>query len=486
MKTTVANNLFAGFAIVLVFTCGAGLTSYSSLTGLTDAAGQRFKTQAALQSCEKLLLGAMNAEMAARAFLLTDERRYLPSIQAAKDSTREEIRRLRELTSDNAVQQKRLDDLNALTEDEFLLLQSLIARRIDRTAQVKLISKGSAQMDSIVAGIGVIRAEELALVADRDKGANSTTRRARDLILYGGFLALGSIALVSIVIRRGLREATGQARVTARTLTAAVEQIVTSTRQQAASTGEQAAAAVQANATMQEISRSGLQIASRAKEASSMAERVSEAGKAGLGAVQNTDLAMAAIREHAEAVAENAVSLSSKTETVGEIAATVNEIAHQSHLLALNAAIQAAAAGEHGHAFAVVASEIKSLADQSREVTVQVRSILGDIRKSVNKSVTLAEEAVKRAEFGKQHAEVAAGTVREIHDGIQQSMHAVQQIAASTEEQQAAFQQAAQAFAGMGHAGEQTAIGTRQLASSVTHLMTLGQEMAQAIDRYQV
>jgi methyl-accepting chemotaxis protein len=96
------------------------------------------------------------------------------------------------------------------------------------------------------------------------------------------------------------------------------------------------------------------------------------------------------------------VALSEKTQAIGEIISTVNDLAEQSHLLALNAAIKAAAAGEQGLSFSVIAGEVKNLADQSREATIQVRVILGDIQKGINRSVMLTEEAVKRVESGKR------------------------------------------------------------------------------------
>ena len=138
---------------------------------------------------------------------------------------------------------------------------------------------------------------------------------------------------------------------------------------------------------------------------------------------------MESIREQAEAVAENVISLSEKTQAVGEIIASVNEIAEQSHLLALNASIQAAVAGEHGRSFSVVANEMKNLAAQSKQATVQVRSILGEIQKGITNSVMLTEEAVKRAESGRQQAGVADGAIRRLTESVEESVRAFQQIA---------------------------------------------------------
>jgi methyl-accepting chemotaxis protein len=195
---------------------------------------------------------------------------------------------------------------------------------------------------------------------------------------------------------------------------------------------------------------------------------------------------MEAIREQAEAVAENVVSLSERTQAIGEIITTVNDIAEQSHLLALNAAIEAAAAGEHGRSFSVIAGEVKNLADQSREATIQVRTILGDIQKGINSSVMLTEEAVKRVESGKQQADVADRTIREMTESIQVSVQAFQQIVAGSNQQQIGFTQVVQAVRDIGQASQQSAASTRNLEKAAVNMTALAQQLQKAVERYRL
>ncbi|MBZ5586497.1 MAG: methyl-accepting chemotaxis protein, partial [Acidobacteriia bacterium] len=260
----------------------------------------------------------------------------------------------------------------------------------------------------------------------------------------------------------GLRDVAGQTRGVVENLSAATAEILASTQQQAANTAEQSAAVQQANATMSELSQSGSQISEKARQVAAAAEATSSATMSGLQSVQDTGATMESIREQAEAVAERVIALSEKTQAIGEIIATVNDIAEQSHLLALNAAIESAAAGDHGRRFSVVASEMKNLADQSKQATVQVRSILGEIQKSITNSVMLTEEAVKRVESGRQQAGVADRTIRSLAGNIQESVQAFQQIVAGSGQQQIGFEQVTQAFRSIGVASEQTATSTRQ------------------------
>ncbi len=284
----------------------------------------------------------------------------------------------------------------------------------------------------------------------------------------------------------GLKDVASQTRQAAENLSTATAEILASAQQQAASTGEQAAAVQQSTATMSEISQSGAQISERAKQVAAAAEATSTASAVGQQAVESTSRIMVTIREQAEAVAENVVTLSEKTQAIGEIISTVTDIAEQSHLLALNAAIEAAAAGEYGRSFSVVASEIKNLADQSKEATVQVRSILGDIQKGINGSVMLTEEAVKRADSGRQQADIADRTIRQLTDNIQQSIQAFQQIVAGTNQQQIGFEQVTLAVKNIGQASDQTAASTRQLEKAAANVNALTHQLRKAVERYRI
>jgi methyl-accepting chemotaxis protein len=285
---------------------------------------------------------------------------------------------------------------------------------------------------------------------------------------------------------KGLKEVASQSALVAENLSAATSEILASTQQQAAGTAEQAAAVQQANATMAELSQSGAQISDRARQVAAAAEAVSNSSNSGFQAVKETNKTMDGIREQAETVAENIIALSEKTQAVGDIISSVNDIAEQSHLLALNASIQAAAAGEHGRSFAVVASEMKNLAAQSKQATVQIRSILGDIQKGIHTSVMLTEEAVKRADSGRQQSQVADRTIRQLTENLDESIRAFQQIVAGSNQQQIGFEQVTQAFRNIGIASQETATSTKQSERAAANLSALAQQLRAVVGRYRV
>lgn len=284
----------------------------------------------------------------------------------------------------------------------------------------------------------------------------------------------------------GLRQLAKQSREATENLNAAAAEIRASTQEQAASVEEQLAAVQETAATVDEITHSGTQIGKRAQEVIASAQATAQTSMAGLQAVEETARAMDAIREQGEAVAENIVALSEKTQAVGEIISTVNDISERTHLLALNAAIEAAAAGENGRSFAVVASEMKVLADQAKDATSQVRSILGDIQRGINSSVMLTEEAVKRVTAGKERTDTTQATITEISSRVQESVQTFQQIVASTNQQQLGIEQVTGALQNIRQASQQTAAGTRQLETAAANLSGLSQQLLSLVERYRL
>jgi methyl-accepting chemotaxis protein len=295
---------------------------------------------------------------------------------------------------------------------------------------------------------------------------------------------IGRLAATLNVMVAGLSDLARTNRAATADLNAAAAEIRASAQEQAASVEQQFAAVQETAATVDEITHSGAQISKRATEVIATAQATAQTSRQGLRAVSDTAKAMDAIREQAEAVAGNIVSLSEKTQTIGDIIETVNDISERTHLLALNAAIEAAAAGESGRSFAVVAAEMKLLADQAKAATGQVRGILGEIQRGINTSVMLTEEAVKRAAAGKTRSDTTQRTIEEITARVEENVQTFQQIVASTNQQQLGIEQVMGALQNIRQASQQTAAGTRQVEAASANLTELAQALMALAERY--
>ncbi|KQM98199.1 methyl-accepting chemotaxis protein [Sphingomonas sp. Leaf25] len=297
---------------------------------------------------------------------------------------------------------------------------------------------------------------------------------------------LGRLGMTLNDMVGGLRTIATQNRAATENLNAAATEIRASTQEQAASVEEQLAAVQETAATVDEITHSGAQISRRAQEVIAAAQATAQVSDSGLTAVADTARAMDAIRDQAEAVATNIVALSEKTQAIGDIIATVNDVSERSHLLALNASIEAAAAGEQGRSFAIVAAEMKMLADQAKGATRNVRSILGDIQRGINSSVMLTEEAVKRIASGKERTDQGHAAIEELAARVQENVQTFQQIVASTNQQQIGIEQVTIALQNIRQASQQTAASTRQLDQAAGDLSDLSRTLVSLTERYRL
>lgn len=259
---------------------------------------------------------------------------------------------------------------------------------------------------------------------------------------------------------------------------------------QGATSGQTAAAQQQASAvqevttTVSELRHTSQQALEKAESVIQVSEQSVDKSGQGSQAVEEAVQGMRDIRGQVEAIAEKILSLSEQTQQIGEIIASVNEISEQSKLLALNASIEAARAGEHGKGFSVVATEIRSLADQSKQATAQVRKILSDIQSATNSAVVATEEGTKKVEQGVGLANRAGESIHALAESIQESVEAAQLIVASARQQTAGIQQVSDAMGSINQATNSAVAGLKQTEDAAAQLKKLTEDMNALVDSF--
>jgi len=284
----------------------------------------------------------------------------------------------------------------------------------------------------------------------------------------------------------GLKGNVGQTQQSAIGVTSATAEILASSTQMASTTREQASAVNQITSTVQEIKASAEQVAQRAQAVAEQASHASEAARRGTEVVNTAIAGMDDIRTKVEAIAENILALSEKTQQIGEIIDTVSDIAGQSNILALNAAIEAAQAGEAGKGFRVVADEVRSLSEQSRQAAGQVKVILGDIQKATNLAVMATEQGTKGVQSGSGLVSRTAQTIEELAKVVEQSAQAAQQIVAGVEQQTIGLDQIAIGMQDINQAAQQSAAGASQSQKAAQDLNELAAQLKQAVAQYRM
>jgi methyl-accepting chemotaxis protein len=272
----------------------------------------------------------------------------------------------------------------------------------------------------------------------------------------------------------------------ANVLGSAASEIVASTAQLAASASESAAAVTETTTTVEEVRQTAQVASQKAKLVSDSAQKAAQISLSGRKSTEDVAAGMNRIRQQMEAIAASMVRLSEQSQAIGQIVATVEDLATQSNLLAVNAAIEAAKAGEHGKGFGVVAQEVKSLAEQSRQATNQVRTILGDIQKATGAAVMATEEGGKAVEAGTRQTEVAGGSIQALAGSVNEAAQAATQIAASSQQQLVGVDQVAGAMESIKQASTQNVAGAKQLETAARNLNELGQQLKQMVERYRV
>jgi methyl-accepting chemotaxis protein len=283
-----------------------------------------------------------------------------------------------------------------------------------------------------------------------------------------------------------LRELIRQMQKATDNISRANNNISAATAEQAATVTEQVASVAETSSTVEEVRQTAQQSVERVQLVSKMASNTLKLAEIALDVVKKSEEGMLSLKDQVRHIAETILSLSEQTLQIGEIIATVNDIADQSNLLALNAAMEAARAGEAGRGFAVVAGEVRNLAEQSRQATAQVSSILSEIQKAANTAVMVTEKGTKSAESGVELAQSAGDSIHVIREHAQQVAGASEQIAASARQQLAGMDQITRAMENINQGATQTQKGMQQVDQTAQNLNNLATQLTSIVKQYKI
>ena len=269
-------------------------------------------------------------------------------------------------------------------------------------------------------------------------------------------------------------------------LGASASEILAATTQVASGSAETATAITETTTTVEEVRQAAQLSNQKATRVSENAQQVSQVTLTGQNAVDETVSGMHDIQNQMEAVANTIVRLSEQSQQIGGIIASVTDVADQSNLLAVNASIEAAKAGEQGKGFAVVAQEIKSLAEQSKQATIQVRNILTDVQKATSAAVMATEQTSKAVENGVKQSTQAGEAIKKLAESSGKAMEAASQIVASSQQQVVGMDQIGLAMQNINQAGTENAASMMQAEKAAKGLNELGQKLKVLVEQYKI
>jgi len=265
---------------------------------------------------------------------------------------------------------------------------------------------------------------------------------------------------------------------------AASTQIAASAEQIAAGMNEQSSQITQVSSAVEEMSASVIEVARKSADAANSANESGRIATEGGSVVNDTITGMKSINEAVSSSAASVQELGKRGEQIGEVITVINDIADQTNLLALNAAIEAARAGEHGRGFAVVADEVRKLADRTTKATEEIAGSIQAIQDETGMAVKKMNAGTEQVTTGVKKAEQAGDALKQIVASAQDVSAMVQSIAAAAEEQSAASEEVSRNIEQIASVTRQTNEGTNQAAAAASQLSQRAESLQRLVGQF--
>jgi methyl-accepting chemotaxis protein len=371
----------AGMVVLVALALGVIVWRYEKAADeYTEAVRQ---TDASFSITEKLATNLSDRAALLSTYVVTRDRRTLEEFRAAGQRFDREADRLQ---SSPVLDQDARATLSALSEASEarrafafdVVVPALGTARV-RPAMRRYQTETARVQSRSDALARALRAD----AAARRQTASDAARQARILALILGLVVLAIATVLTLY--------------TVRLIGGLFERIRRTVAGLTASAGEMRAAAAQAAATTTEQSAAIAQVTAAAEELSATAGAIAESAHSGAQAAEQTGATMGDMEEQVRVISERSLALGERTQQIGEVLALIDDIAEQTNLLALNAAIEAARAGEAGRGFAVVASEVRKLAERSMRSTQSISDSIRAVQNETNATIMATEQGAKRA-----------------------------------------------------------------------------------------
>jgi methyl-accepting chemotaxis protein len=507
-QLNIGKRLALSFAVVIAMFLSVGAVSLVTGARLEHADDMNTHTYLVIQRASGMLDGMINMETGMRGFLMSGDDGHLGPWVDGQRQFAENWQELKNLTSDNAVQQGRLAELNEKRETFRRVAEGLIAMRREVTVGAKpaeslvaefKLAKDKTAMDGFRAQVAELAKMEQDLLIQRGAASQSLRQLNMLVTLIGSIIGLAIAVALGIRITRsitrpvqqavGIAEAVasgnlsvkfevsttdetgrllaalkrmstelsalvGQVRSTSESIATGSRQIATGNADLSQRTEEQASNLQQTAASMEQLSSTVKNNADSARTASEVAGRASAAASKGGVVVGEVVVTMGKI--------------TSSSRKIGDIISVIDGIAFQTNILALNAAVEAARAGEQGRGFAVVASEVRSLAQRSASAAREIKVLIND--------------SVKTVEAGAKQVGDAGQAMEDIVTQVSHVSNLLQAISASTHEQTTGIGQVSDAVMQLDQVTQQNAALVEESAAAAESLQQQATRLVSAVD----
>jgi methyl-accepting chemotaxis protein len=417
---------------------------------------------------------------ALRGYLLTREERFLDQVKAAQADFGATTTRLGAIA--NTDEAKRSIDQIERAEVEYVAgVGRLISLRktdtaIDAVSRAfdELLPKREA-VDQAVSAFASLEQRFL------DEGKKSATSAASSATIVVGVIAFAALLLAivsSLLLTRALSRQIGSA---VQHVQSSSSELQTAANQQATGAKEQSTAMNEITTTISELLATSKQIAESAQRVAHIAEETVKGARSGEQTVSKASDSIGGIKRQVDLIVTHMLDLGKKSQQIGGILEIINELAEQTNILAINATIEAAGAGESGKRFAVVADEIRKLADRVGGSTKEIRLLIDEIRAAVNTTVMTTEGGTKAVDAGARQFSEVATAFKQIASLVGTTTEAAREIELSTKQQSTAVEQVNLAVANVAQATRETESSLSQTFQTASELNNLSRDLMRLI-----
>jgi methyl-accepting chemotaxis protein len=417
----------------------------------------------------------------ARAYLMTGEPAYAENMREARSQFQAVVRTLRNEVQTEEGRQL-LEQIDSAEQEHQRVVDVLLAARTPEAhldvLGVRLereVRPARQRLEELVARF-IAREDRLL----RDQRTASTEAAARAIRLLIALTVAGVVlaAVLAILLARSL----------SRRISGAVQHVQSSSAELQASAGqqatgakEQATAMAEITTTISELLATSRQIAESAQRVAAVAAETAGAARAGDATVRMGQESMGSIRRQTDLIVNHMLELGRKSQQIGGIVEIIDELAEQTNILAINATIEAAGAGEAGRRFAVVAEEIRKLADRVGGSTKDVRTLIEEVRAAVNTTVMATESGSKTVDAGARQFGDVAASFGHIAGLVATTTEVAREIELSTKQQTTAVEQVNVAISNVAQATREAEASSGQSLQTASQLAEMSRDLARLV-----
>jgi CHASE3 domain sensor protein len=479
---TFTQKISAAFAALVLLAATIGLVGVVTVRRVVAEKDLVVDVNAQLLTDAQSLRNASEARTAAlRGYLLHKDPQFLDELQLARLTFDSKLASLKRM-ADGDESQRMLADIERTDADVRASVERVISLRETQPtadAALKLEEEDELPKRQIFdrqIGVFVTR-EETALTEARQAATARASEATRLLVLIVVVVGVAA-GLAAVVLARTLSRQIGAAIGQVQSSSAELQAAAT---QQASGSKEQAIAMGEINTTISELLATSRQISESAQQVSRIAEQTATAARSGDDIVTATYESIEGIRRHVGVIVTHMLELGKKSQQIGAVLDIVSELAEQTNILAINATIEAAGAGDGGRRFGVVADEIRKLADRVGGSTKEIRTLIDDVRSAVNTTVMATETGSKAVDAGSRQFGHVAASFKHIADMVVTTTEAAREIELSTKQQMSAVEQVNMAIASVTQASKETEASSGQTQQTAAELAVLSKDLLRLV-----